>query len=203
MKAQYVADKGIGGVMFWELAGDYAMDTAKNEYFMGNTLTKTLYDKLKVATPYGNRLTSATMPTETLDVKVSISGFALGDENYPINPTMTVTNGSTQTLPGGTDFTFDVPTAIPATIADQSGFGLKVVTNGSNTSGNNIGGLKNDFHRVNFKLPTWQTLAPGQSVAIKLNYYLPMPMPSNWIVTFGGKSYALTQESRRAAAVTR
>ena len=42
-----------------------------------------------------------------------------------------------------------------------------------------------------------QTLAPGASVAIKLNYYLPMPTPSNWVVSFGGKSYALTQEARR------
>ena len=197
VKAQYVADRGIGGVMFWELAGDYGYDSTRGEYFMGSTLTKLLYDKFKSATPYGNRLTNAAMPTEALDVQVSIGGFALGDANYPINPTLTLTNKSSQTLPGGTDFSFDVPTAIPATLTDQSGFGLKIVTNGSNPAGHNIGGLKNDFHRAAFKLPTWQPLPPGASVQIKLNYYLPMPSPSNWIVSFNGKSYVLAQEGRR------
>lgn len=198
VKAQYVADRGIGGVMFWELAGDYAYDNAKAEYFMGSTLTKALYNKFKTAAPYGNRLSATALPTESLDIRFSIAGFALGDANYPINPKLTLTNNSTQTLPGGTDFSFDVPTAIPATLTDQSGFGLKIVQSGANPSGNNIGGLKNDVHRAAFKLPTWQTLAPGQSVTIALNYYLPMPMPSNWVVSFGGKSYSLKQEARRA-----
>ncbi|MDC8772494.1 chitinase C-terminal domain-containing protein [Roseateles albus] len=198
LKAQYAAERGIGGVMFWELAGDYGWDAARGEYFMGNTLTSLLYNKFKTAPAYGNRLTSAAMPTESLDIAFSIAGFALGDANYPINPKLTLTNNSTQTLPGGTDFSFDIPTAIPATLTDQTGFGLKVIQSGANAAGNNIGGLTNEFHRAAFKLPTWQSLAPGQSVTIALNYYLPMPMPSNWIVSFGGKSYSLKQEARRA-----
>ena len=40
---------------------------------------------------------------------------------------------------------------------------------------------------------------PGASVTLTINYYLPMPMPSNWTVTFGGRSYALAQEARRGA----
>ncbi|MDT8998234.1 glycosyl hydrolase family 18 protein [Paucibacter sp. APW11] len=204
-KAQWVSDRGIGGVMFWELAGDYAYDNSKAEYGMGSTLTNLLYNKFKTAAPYGNRLaqnSTATIPSDTIDIRFAISGFALGDANYPINPTLTVTNKSTQTLPGGTDFSFDIPTAIPASLTDQSGFGLKVVTDGSNPGGGNVGGLKNDFHRAAFKLPSWQTLAPGASVAIKLNYYLPMPTPSNWVVSFGGKSYALTQENRRTTTTS-
>lgn len=198
LKAQYAVERGIGGVMFWELAGDYAWDAARGEYFMGNTLTSLLYNKFKTAPAYGNRLTSSAMPAESLDIAFSIAGFALGDANYPINPKLTLTNNSTQTLPGGSDFSFDIPTAIPATLTDQSGFGLKVIQSGANTAGNNIGGLTKDFHRAAFKLPSWQSLAPGQSVTIALNYFLPMPMPSNWIVTFGGKSYSLKQEARRA-----
>ncbi|QPF73379.1 PKD domain-containing protein [Roseateles sp. DAIF2] len=197
IKAQYVADRGIGGVMFWELAGDYGWDAARGEYFMGNTLTQTLYNKLKTAAPYGNRLSPATLPAEALDIGVKLSGFKLGDANYPINPSLTVTNNTGQTLPGGTEFSFDVPTAIPATLTDQSGFGLTVTQSGANASGHNIGGLLKDFHRATFKLPGWQSLAPGASVSITLNYYLPMPMPSNWVVTFGGKSYTLVQEARR------
>ena len=196
-KAQYIADRGIGGVMFWEFAGDYAFDTTRNEYFIGNTLTSLLYNKLKAAPAYGNRLTPASMPAEKLDIAVALGGFALGDSNYPITPKLTLTNNSTMTLPGGTEFQFDVPTAIPATVSDQSGFGLTVTSNGSNTSGNNVGGLKNDFHRASFKLPSWQSLAPGASVTVTINYYLPMPMPSNWTVTVNGVAYALAQEARR------
>jgi chitinase len=46
-KAKYVADKGIGRLMIWELAGDYAFDTAKNQYFMGTTLIDTINTGLK------------------------------------------------------------------------------------------------------------------------------------------------------------
>jgi chitinase len=37
-KAKYIADKGIGGVMIWELAGDYRYDSAKKQYAIGDTL---------------------------------------------------------------------------------------------------------------------------------------------------------------------
>ncbi len=197
VKAQYVANRGIGGVMFWEFAGDYAFDTARNEYFIGNTLTSTLYNKLKTAGAYGNRTTQANLPAETLDIAYSLGGFALGDSNYPITPKLTLTNNSTMTLPGGTEFQFDVPTAIPPTVTDQSGFGLTVISNGANPAGHNIGGLKNDFHRASFKLPSWQSLAPGASVTLTINYYLPSTMPGNWTVTVNGRSYALAQEARR------
>ncbi len=192
-----MADRGIGGVMFWEFAGDYAFDTARNEYFIGNTLTSTLYNKLKTAGAYGNRTTPANLPAETLDIAYSLGGFALGDSNYPITPKLTLTNNSTMTLPGGTEFQFDVPTAIPPTVTDQSGFGLTVISNGANPAGHNIGGLKNDFHRASFKLPSWQSLAPGASVTLTINYYLPSTTPGNWTVTVNGRSYALAQEARR------
>ncbi len=77
VKADYVIDKEIGGIMFWELAGDYscynldangkrtsvdpseqACATGKGEYHMGNTMTKAIYDKFKVATPYGNKVST-------------------------------------------------------------------------------------------------------------------------------------------------
>ncbi|MEE3918747.1 glycosyl hydrolase family 18 protein [Micromonospora sp. BRA006-A] len=85
-KADYVAAKGLGGVMIWELAGDYAYDSATGQYGMGDTLTTLLYDRLKAAPAYGARKAGITMPTRTLDVAVGMGGFALGDNNYPINP---------------------------------------------------------------------------------------------------------------------
>ncbi|MEQ1375306.1 glycosyl hydrolase family 18 protein, partial [Salmonella enterica] len=64
IKADYVIDKEIGGIMFWELAGDYncyvldangqrghidwteqACASGNGEYHMGNTMTKAMYEK--------------------------------------------------------------------------------------------------------------------------------------------------------------
>jgi chitinase len=86
-----------------------------------------------------------------------------------------------------------VPTSAPSNFADQSGFGLKVISVGH--SGNNIGGLKGDSHRVSVKLPSWQTLAPGQSVSLAVVYYLPISGPRNYSVTLGGKTYAIREEA--------
>ncbi|MBU6953095.1 chitinase C-terminal domain-containing protein [Hahella sp. HN01] len=193
VKAKYVADNGIGGVMFWELAGDYDWNADKGEYFMGDTLTTQFYDAFKNATPYGDQVGSD-VPATSLDIKYSISGFKLGDQNYPINPKLKITNNSGQTIPGGATFEFNVPTAIPDTISDQSGVGLKVIASGANSSGNNIGGLENDHHKVAFTLKNYQALADGESMDITLNYHLPMSTPSSWRVKIGGATFALKQE---------
>jgi chitinase len=193
-KIQYVIDQGLGGIMFWELAGDYQYNAMSKEYEMGSTLTNRIYTKFANATPYGSTRAEITMPNETLDVSFSISGFKLGDQNYPLNPEVTITNNSGAALPGGTVFEFDVPVAIPDSISDQSGANLVVITNGSNASGNNIGGLENSLHRVSFSLPSYLALADGESYILKLNYYLPMPTPSNWTIAAGEQTFALKQE---------
>lgn len=194
VKTQYVADRGLGGIMFWELAGDYRFDSVKGEYVMGSTLTGEIYERFKTAAPYGNKRANAAMPATTLDIRMSLGGFKLGDANYPINPKLKIDNQSGQTVPGGTEFSFDVPTAIPDNLGDQSGWGLKIEQSGANPGGNNIGGLVKDFHRISVKLPAYQSLASGQSAEVALNYYLPMPMPSNWVVKAGSQSFALAEE---------
>ena len=193
-KAQYVIDNGIGGVMFWELAGDYGWDAAKGEYFIGNTLTTQFYNSFNGATPYGAAKAERAMPTQAADIRLSISDFKLGDQNFPINPKLTLTNHSDSTIPGGSSVSFDVPTAIPDTISDQSGFGLTVIESGRNASGNNIGGLENNLHRVAFTLPAYLSVASGESITVTLNYQLPMPMPSNWVLSVNGNEYAFAEE---------
>ena len=201
-KAQYVADRGIGGVMFWELAGDYGWNSSRGEYYMGDTLTTALYTKLRTAPAYGNKRAKIVLPTTSLDVRFAFEGFKLGDANYPLNPKLVLKNLTTQTVPGGTEFSFDVATAAPDNFSDQSGFGTTVIQSGANPSGHNIGGLLNDFHRVSVKLPAWQTIAAGQSVSITLNYYLPITSPSNWIIKAGTKTFALAQEYPQLPAGT-
>ncbi|MBV7695559.1 chitinase C-terminal domain-containing protein [Streptomyces sp. TRM70350] len=198
-KADYVVDRGIGGTMVWELAGDYAWNAAKGQYEPGSTLTTLMYEKFKSASPYGAQRSTIELPTEALDIDVEFGQFPLGDSNYPISPKLKITNRTQTALPGGTEFRFDYATSAPGNAKDQSGWGTSVIR--SDHTGANAGGLKGDYHRVSLKLPSWQTLAPGASVELDFVYYLPVSTPSNWTVTFGGKTYALAGDLARGTTV--
>ncbi|MGR5243445.1 chitinase C-terminal domain-containing protein [Vibrio sp. PNB23_22_6] len=212
VKADYVIDKEIGGIMFWELAGDYscyvldangnrttidateqACAAGNGEYHMGNTMTKAIYDKFKSATPYGNKIAIGTIPTEAVDIAVSIGGFKVGDQNYPINPKITFTNNTGQAIPGGTEFQFDIPVSAPDNAKDQSGGGLSVIASG-HTRANNIGGLDGVMHRASFSLPAWKDLPEGGSYELDMVYYLPISGPANYTVISGGKEFAFKFE---------
>ncbi|MGR5062315.1 chitinase C-terminal domain-containing protein [Photobacterium sp. DNB22_13_2] len=212
VKADYVIDKEIGGIMFWELAGDYncyvfdangnrtSIDTTENacktgngEYHMGNTMTKAIYEKFKSATPYGNKVATGAIPTEALDIAVNVSGFKVGDQNYPINPTVTFTNNTGQDIPGGTEFQFDIPTSAPDNAKDQSGGGLAVIASGHSRT-DNIGGLDGVMHRVAFTLPAWKSLPAGGTYELDMVYYLPISGPANYSVNINGKDYAFKSE---------
>ncbi|MFJ4877436.1 chitinase C-terminal domain-containing protein [Streptomyces sp. NPDC088745] len=194
-KADYVVDRGIGGTMIWELAGDYGWNAAKGQYETGNTLTSLMYDKFKAAKPYGAAVSNKALPKKAVNIGVEFGEFKLGDSNYPITPKLKITNNTKTALPGGTEFQFDYATAAPNNASDQSGFGTKVIS--SDHTGSNVGGLKGDFHRASLKLPAWQSLAPGASVDLSFNYYLPVSTPWNWTVNIGGTSYALAGDLAR------
>ncbi|WP_125264586.1 chitinase C-terminal domain-containing protein [Streptomyces alboflavus] len=198
-KADYVVDKGIGGTMVWELAGDYTYNAAKGQYEIGDTLTTAMYDKFKSASPYGAKVAGKDLPAKAVDIGVEFGDFKLGDSNYPITPKLKITNNTKTTLPGGTEFQFDYSTSAPANASDQSGFGTKVISTGH--TGDNVGGLKGDFNRVSLKLPAWQTLAPGASVDLSFNYYLPVSTPSNWTVNISGTTYGLAGDLTRGTTV--
>ncbi|MBT2419848.1 chitinase C-terminal domain-containing protein [Streptomyces sp. ISL-22] len=198
-KADYVVANGIGGTMVWELAGDYGWNAAKGQYEPGSTLTSAMYEKFRSATPYGAKRSTTELPAEALDIDVDFGQFPLGDSNYPISPKLRITNHTTATLPGGTEFRFDYGTSAPGNAKDQSGWGTSVVR--SDHTGSNVGGLKGDYHRVSLKLPSWQTLAPGASAEVDFVYYLPVSTPSNWTVTFGGRTYALAGDLARGTTV--
>ncbi|MGI5404713.1 chitinase C-terminal domain-containing protein [Streptomyces sp. CA-135486] len=198
-KADYVVDRGIGGTMVWELAGDYGWNAAKGQYEIGDTLTTAMYEKFKSAAPYGAKRSGIALPSEAIKVDVDFGQFPLGDSNYPISPKLKITNNTNTALPGGTEFQFDYATSAPANAKDQSGFGTTIVR--SDHSGSNVGGLNGDFNRVSLKLPSWQTLAPGASVELDFVYYLPTSTPSNWTVTFGGKTYAIVGDLARGTTV--
>ncbi|WP_313897283.1 chitinase C-terminal domain-containing protein [Vibrio qingdaonensis] len=211
-KANYVIDKEIGGIMFWELAGDYncyifdangnrgaidlteqACASGNGEYHMGNSMTKAMYDKFLSATPYGNSVATGVIPTEAVDISVSIGGFKVGDQNYPINPKVTFTNNTGSDIPGGTEFQFDIPVSAPDNAKDQSGGGLQVIASG-HTRANNIGGLDGPMHRVAFTLPSWKNLPAGATYELDMVYYLPISGPANYTVNVNGVDYAFAFE---------
>ncbi|WP_066966359.1 glycosyl hydrolase family 18 protein [Microbulbifer sp. Q7] len=193
-KVQYVIDQGVGGIMFWELAGDYDWDAAKGEYYMGDTLTTLAYDKFANASDYRHLRTDRVVPSEALDISIEVTEFKLGDQNYPLNPKLYLTNNTGGVLPGGTVFEFDMPTSTSNIITDQSGASLEVIEDGANAGGGNVGGLENEFHRVRFSLPAWQDLADGESWDMTLNYYLPVSGPQAYTATVNGTTYALAFE---------
>jgi len=83
-KAQYIVNNNIGGVMIWEMAGDYAWDATRNggkgEYFMGTTLTDVLYQAFRTAGVYGNKRAEIAMPATAANVSISLGGWKLGDK---------------------------------------------------------------------------------------------------------------------------
>ncbi len=160
---------------------------------MGNSMTKAIYDKFKSATPYGNTVATGAIPTQAVDIAVKVDGFKVGDQNYPINPTVTFTNNTGVDLPGGTEFQFDIPVSAPDNAKDQSGGGLKVIASG-HTRSDNIGGLDGTMHRVAFSLPKWKTLPAGESYELDFIYYLPISGPANYSVNVDGNEYAFKFE---------
>jgi GH18 family chitinase/chitodextrinase len=199
-KADYVINRGLGGIMIWELAGDYRLDSAKGEYVMGDTLTTTLHDRFKTAAKSNVVKATREMPAQRLDVKIELVEYALGDNNYPINPKMRIRNNSTVAIPGGAEFQFDYPVAAPANLSDQSGGNTRIIS--SDHTGNNIGGLKGSFHRASFTLPGYQSIPAGGTIDMAIVYQLPISGPSNYTVTFGGTSYSLTTDNPRGAGAT-
>jgi len=197
-KAAYVDANGLGGIMIWELAGDYAYDSAKGQYGMGSTLVTKIHDAFTKATPYGASKADVTMPDKALDLDVSYSDFALGDNNYPINPKVTFTNKGKAAIPAGSTITFDYASSDTGAMSEQNGWGL--TQTGSTKPANNVGGLKFDFYTATIKVPSGGIPAGG-SASTKLSWQLPIAQLSNLRVTVNGTTYAATYDNPRGVTV--
>lgn len=204
-KVNYVIDQGLGGVMFWELAGDFSYDAVKQEYFMGSTMTDIAYSSFKAdGTLYdivhGDK---AFIPPETVvDIGFTVKNFPVGDDNYPISPTLTFTNNSTFDL-SGAKISFDVPVSTSAVFKSnwnaQKKLKMTIEKDSGNAAGNNIGGFENEFHRFAIELvDEWgsvtQSFKPGESIDVQVMYYLPITGPVNFTLTAGTNTYAFKSE---------
>ncbi|GII97757.1 chitinase [Sediminihabitans luteus] len=199
-KADYVNSTGLGGLMIWELAGDYSYNTTKGQYEMGHTLVDLMHTKFASATPYGATKANAdrAMPTQALDLSLDYTEFALGDNNYPINPKIVFTNHGKNDIPAGSVISFQYGTTDTGEISDWSGY--KTTTTAKGHTGSNVGGLKGDFHTAEFVVPTGGIPAGG-SITNQMKWALPVAQFSNLIVTIGDKKFSTTYDHPRGVTV--
>lgn len=223
-KVQYAIDKGAGGVMLWELAGDYSTpkQNGLGYYYFGNTLTDKAFQMIKTAAPYGIKAGDENFPEQQnkLDVGVDLVGYLpKGDDNYPIQIALKLTNNSNIDLTGA-KIAFNVSPEVPMSMAIANTLRPYEVPTGpgivnlvdmysgvtwsvdhlakSGQTMGNVGGLSDDYHRfaAQLKGKGWGTAdwGPGKTISIALRIYMPMPVPTNFTFTVNGKTYGRTAE---------
>lgn len=196
-KADYIKDKGAGGAMIWELAGDYECPADESEQCgPGYTLTKELDDRLRDSGPYGNtRAGSTELPRQVLDLDVEFADYPTDNkELWPLQPKLRITNRGNRAVSGGAKVSFDLPTSAPPVVKDGGWQLYPDIEPGH--SGPNAGGLKGDFHRVTITLEACQEIPAGRSVDIPVKYYLPATGPANVTVTTEGQTFGITGDKR-------
>jgi chitinase len=87
-KCEYVNKRNLGGVMFWEICGDYPSK--------GDTLTTVIYNSLSSA---ASQPTATPVPSEKPSPLYKISGYVKPDFSIPENPPPSVLSGFTVQIP--------------------------------------------------------------------------------------------------------
>ncbi|MEU8677718.1 glycosyl hydrolase family 18 protein [Streptomyces sp. NPDC048560] len=200
-KAAYVKDNGIGGVMIWEMAGDYHK-RVNGEYGMGHDLTTRLDTALRAAGPYkATRAGSTVLPAQVLNLKAELVDYPTDIKDmWPLQPKLRITNNTGKTLPAGTEVSFDIPTSTSPLLKDQAWKEMKGELSPGRT-GANVGGLKADFHRVTITLGYCEDLPTGKARDIGIKYYLPITGPANFKIKTGGTEYGLFQDMRKGTTL--
>ncbi|MEK8227537.1 chitinase C-terminal domain-containing protein [Oerskovia sp. M15] len=161
-KADYVADTGLGGVMIWELAGDYGYNSAKGQYEIGQSMVDLMHSKLSATTAYGATKANAdrVMPVQAIDLSIDYTQFALGDSNYPINPKVVFTNRSTTDIPRGDDL---LPVRDHRHGRDERLVGHEDGDDRAGAHGPQRRWAQGDFHTAQFTVPLGGIPAAGAS----------------------------------------
>lgn len=110
-KVDYVVDKGLGGIMIWEIDGDYDLNPnyvqggTESKYVIGDTLTTYVYDELHKA----GELVVPEKPGNTLPVKDYKIEFT-GKYDHPnYSYTMSIVNNTGEPIEKGWVLEFDLP----------------------------------------------------------------------------------------------
>lgn len=195
-----VKSTGAGGVMMWELGGDYACPAEvapDTPCGMGYTLTTRLHENLANAGPYDIDFrsgSSAPAPTMSANISVELVNYPTTTaELWPLQPTLRITNNTGRTLGGGknTKLSFDIPASTSPLVKDanwQTGDqgGQWQLTPGTT------------FHRVSTTLEYCQIIPAGKSLDIPIIYFLPITGPVNTTLSLEGAPYAPAADHLKA-----
>jgi chitinase len=157
-KLDYIVKRGLGGMMFWELSGDYHYDATLKYYTTGHDMTDfaAAYFKKSTLVPATGR---NGLPAANNSFSYSFTG-SYSHPNY--TPHFYIKNTSGTAITGGWTVEFDLPKSARWDQTWGSGT-LSVVDT-----------LHPFWKRYKIVGPTWQTLNPGDSVditgAIKLDF---------------------------------
>ncbi|WP_354004734.1 glycosyl hydrolase family 18 protein [Vibrio stylophorae] len=194
-KLDYIIDNGIGGMMVWEMAGDYGFDPVANEYTFGTTMTDLAYNSFLQATPMDMKHNDLPAPTQVIDLDIYTTEWPAGDQNYPINPKVVFKNNSAVAIPGGSTIEFLMPTSTGDLVSDWNGAGIKVVESGHTGSNFYATGPKKMFHKVAITLKSYNSIPAGGEFSFDMVYYVPV---SQVIVSprvvMNGQTYGIKSE---------
>ncbi len=186
-KLDYIVDNGLGGMLIWEMAGDYSYDAVKREYVMGTDMTSYAHEVFAAADPMDIRHNDLPEPDSVIDVTVSTTDWPEGDSNYPINPTLVFKNNSEVAIPGGATIEFLMPTSTGDLVKDWSGAGLKVVESGHTGTNFAVNGEKKLFHKVALTLRATESIPADGEYSIAMVYYTPVSGVANGVRFIVGK----------------
>ncbi|CAM2067436.1 Chitinase C-terminal domain-containing protein [Sulfidibacter corallicola] len=148
-KVQYVIDKGLGGIMMWELAGDFEMGP-NGEYRMGSTLTTLAHEMFQGAGPADGRMSTFPLPAETADYEIRFGG-TYDHPNYTF--ALTLHNHGADAIDPGWKLGF----SLPKTTTLTSVWGASFTKTGEH----------DDFQRFEITGPGWQGIPAGGSVTLQ------------------------------------
>ncbi|KOV66845.1 hypothetical protein ADL01_25210 [Streptomyces sp. NRRL WC-3618] len=187
-----VKSTGAGGVMMWELGGDYSCPAdvqPDTPCGMGYTLTTRLNAKLGNIGAYSNSLRAGTggaAPTVTANLSVEMVNYPTATANlWPLQPTVRITNNTGRTLGGGKDtkLSFDIPASTSPLVKDANWQTGAQVGQWQPAAGST-------FHRVSTTLDYCQIIPAGKSLDLPIIYFLPITGPVNTSLSIGGTAYA-------------
>lgn len=194
-KLAFIIEMRAGGMMVWEMAGDYGFDEQKGEYTVGTTLTDLAYNTFATAPPMDHEHHALPAPDEVIDIGISTRDWPIGDNNYPINPTLVLTNNSDVAIPGGSEITFLMTTSTGDVIKDWDGAGITVTETGYTGDNFKLNGTRQDFHTVSLPLNANTVIDAGAEYAASMVYYLPVSgIVSGLRIQVGDKVLGLKSE---------
>jgi len=196
-KSEWMGETGIGGIMFWEMAGDYDYDAELGYYTFGSTMTTLAFDTLQEYGPYSLEMVKGLAPpSSVLDVDLDVGNFPVGASNYPINPTLYFINNEDFAIPGGTVVQMRIPTSTSDTVLDWAGAGLKVKVSGGNMNSRKMPpSEQEDFHLLEFTIPSWGGISAMSTYNLAMVYYLPVTGPVTGVrFMIGGEEVGLLSD---------